>query len=376
MNIKLTMASGLAITVIFAAKAHAQAQVETPPERPLETPVSAFEIVGGAFYTQGFGALQSGVDMQRVITPGIATEAALGYRIDPRWSVSVGGAYQEFDAQRANRARGATVGAAVTFHVRPFHRLDPWAQLGTGYRWLWESNIAPTPDLLTHGFELAKLTVGVDYRATRDIAFAPVVGVDLTLPLWQSNGAISDPRVSTFVFVGTQVRFDLASKFIGGPPPPVAQTQLTQAVVCPPTREAKPVSPTISVDQEVLAACMMHLDNVDEAPKFDFDKSDLLPADVDVLKKVAECFAKGPLKNDSLELVGRADPRGSVDYNDALGMRRAASIATFFEQHGVDHARIQQGSRGKRDATGTDEATWAKDRRVDMSRIEIRLSRR
>jgi outer membrane protein OmpA-like peptidoglycan-associated protein len=376
MNTKLTTMSTI-VTLIFASKASAQ-QAEAP-EHPLETPASAFEIVGGAYYTQGFGSLQSGVDMQHVITPGLSTEVGVGYRINPRWALSLVGAYQEFDAQRANQARGATFGVAATFHATPYSRLDPWVQLGTGYRFLWESSIAPTPDLVTHGFELAKLTVGLDYRATRDIAFAPVIGVDLTLPLWQTQGAISDPRVSTFIFAGTQVRFDLASKFIGGPQP-VAQTQLTQAAICPPApppqAASKPVSPTLSVDEEVLSACKMNLDNVDTAPKFAFDKAELLPADLEVLQKVAECFATGPLKNDAVELVGRADPRGTVEYNDALGLRRAESVATFFEQHGVEHARIQRASRGKRDATGTDGATWARDRRVDMSRIEIRLSRR
>ena len=120
----------------------------------------------------------------------------------------------------------------------------------------------------------------------------------------------------------------------------------------------------------------MNLDNPDTAPKFDFDKSDLLPGDMDVLQKIAECFSTGPLKDDGVHLVGRADPRGGEAYNMALGMRRANSVATFLEQHGVAHSRIEATSRGKADATGTDEASWAKDRRVDIGRVEIRLSRR
>jgi peptidoglycan-associated lipoprotein len=120
------------------------------------------------------------------------------------------------------------------------------------------------------------------------------------------------------------------------------------------------------VSEDILRACEMNLDAIDKAPKFDFDKSDLLPADFDVLKQVAECFTTGPMKDARLRLVGRADPRGSVAYNDALGMRRATQAAAYLQQMGVDGSRIEQASRGKLDARGRDEASWAIDRRVDI----------
>ena len=380
MNSKLTMLFGVGAALALASDANAQA--ETSEAKPLETPTKALEIYGGAGYTQGFGSLQAGVDMKQVITPGIATDVGVGYRVDPHWAVGLTGQYAEFDAQRANSARGAIFGAAVAYHIRPFEKWDPWVQLGTGYRFLWENNVAPTPDLLTHGFELARLLVGLDSRVSRDIAMGPAVGVDITLPLWQAvNGgtstALNDPRVSTFVFAGLSARFDVGGRFVGGEKPPVVT--VTQAAVCPPAPApppAKPVSPSLAASDEVLEACKMNLDNVDTAPKFDFDKSVLLPADMDVLAKVAECFSTGPLKGDRMLLVGRADPRGTREYNDALGMRRADTVATYMEQHGIDGARIERTSRGKDDATGTDEATWATDRRVDMLRVEIRVSRR
>src|SRR6185312_11121842 len=111
-------------------------------------------------------------------------------------------------------------------------------------------------------------------------------------------------------------------------------------------------------------------DDAGKAPKFDFDKSDLLPADLAVLKKIAECFTTGPLEGKGLLLVGRADPRGTIEYNDRLGMRRADSVSGFLEQNGIEERRIERTSRGKRDATGHDEATWAVDRRVDVLQNE------
>jgi hypothetical protein len=70
---------------------------------------------------------------------------------------------------------------------------------------------------LTHGIELAKATVGYDFRVDSQVAFAPIVGVDATLFDWQySYGAhalttMSRAQVGTFVFAGLQARFDVGS---------------------------------------------------------------------------------------------------------------------------------------------------------------------
>jgi peptidoglycan-associated lipoprotein len=74
----------------------------------------------------------------------------------------------------------------------------------------------------------------------------------------------------------------------------------------------------------------------------------------------------GPLKGRSMRLVGHADPRGNEEYNMALGGRRADNVASAIASAGMDSARMATSSRGKMDATGTDEAGWAKDRRVDI----------
>jgi len=290
--------------------------------------------------------------------------------------------YQEYDAKRAASARGMTAGVGAAYHVLPFEKWDPWFQISTGYRVIWENPVegATTPSVTTHGPEVARLQIGVDQRVSRDLAFSPAVGVDLTVPLWQTvgaaSGAIADPRPSAYIYAGLGVRFDVTSKFVRRGAPPSAPPQVTQARIASPPPPAKPVSPALSMSDEVLSACKLAFDNADTAPKFDFDKSTLMPADLEALNKIAECLTTGPLKNDNVRLVGRADPRGSVAYNDALGFRRAESVAQFLVRRGVHDARIERASRGERDATGTDEASWARDRRVDVVRIEIRLERR
>ena len=385
MNRILTTAGIVAVALAATTQARAQNEVQPPPgekaygERLLEAPTKALEVVVGTGYTQGFGQLQQGVNMQDVATPGLGVDLQLGYRFDPRWAFLVAGQYQEFQAERADAARGLTGGLAIAYHFSPYTRVDPWLQFGTGYRLLWETHPDPTPNLMTHGFEPAKLSLGLDVRVSRDVAIAPVIGADLTVPLWQSVGnapstAIPDPRAAIYVFAGLQARFDATGTHARPVTQQVEQTTVTEAQVnAPPPEPIKPISPSISVSEEVLKECNIALDN---PPNFDFDKSDLLPQDMPTLQKIAECFSTGPLKNDGVSLIGRADPRGSVEYNQALGMRRANSVANFLEQHGVKAERIQRISRGKLDATGTDEAGWATDRRVDVSKVVITISRR
>jgi len=173
-------------------------------------PARALELSVATGYTQGFGSLQRGVGLPSVARAGIGAELGVGYRIDPHWGVSAIGQYQELRSERADAARGMTGTLAVQYHMAPSVRVDPWVELGTGYRVLWE----PLPDrdtLVNHGLQLARLRVGLDLR-DENIAIAPVIGADITTFLWQDAGtvdALSDPRVSTFVFAGIQGRLDV-----------------------------------------------------------------------------------------------------------------------------------------------------------------------
>jgi peptidoglycan-associated lipoprotein len=133
------------------------------------------------------------------------------------------------------------------------------------------------------------------------------------------------------------------------------------------TTSARAKRPTVHVSDDLLAACQIHLDNVTHAPKFDFDDAELLPEDRDVLEQVAKCVTTGPLKGRHLSLVGRADPRGEVEYNMVLGDYRAESVHDYLAKLGVAPAAMAKTSRGELDAEGTDEDGWRRDRRVDVS---------
>jgi len=99
---------------------------------------------------------------------------------------------------------------------------------------------------------------------------------------------------------------------------------------------------------------------------FDFDSAQVAQAARDVLTKLAQCFTTGPLKGRKMNLAGHADPRGDEEYNLVLGGRRADNVKKFLVSVALPDGQAATTSRGEMEATGTDEAGWAKDRRVDI----------
>lgn len=118
----------------------------------------------------------------------------------------------------------------------------------------------------------------------------------------------------------------------------------------------------VHIDDKIRKACGIP----DQDAYFAFDSANLRPSDQGVLDLVATCFVSGPLTGKGMRLVGHADPRGTPDYNRVLGLNRAQSVQGYFTKAGLDKAKVDTTTRGADDATGTDEATWAKDRRVDV----------
>jgi peptidoglycan-associated lipoprotein len=152
-------------------------------------------------------------------------------------------------------------------------------------------------------------------------------------------------------------------------PPPKAASDNVTVTSAPPSQPA----PSARSDQQLNLSADIRtqcgIDDSDRAPRFDFDSSQLAGNDRDILQQVARCFTTGPLKGRSLKLVGRADPRGETEYNMNLGEARATSARKYLTALGVGDSRMSETSRGALDATGHDEETWRKDRRVDVSLV-------
>lgn len=96
---------------------------------------------------------------------------------------------------------------------------------------------------------------------------------------------------------------------------------------------------------------------------FDFDKSDIRPADANILEENAKWLkANAKVK---LLIEGHCDERGTVEYNLALGERRAKSTRDYLVSLGIEPGRISMISYGKErplDSRSNEEA-WAKNRR-------------
>ena len=122
----------------------------------------------------------------------------------------------------------------------------------------------------------------------------------------------------------------------------------------------------VNVDDDIIKACNLKFENIEDAPKFDYDSEALTQGEKNVLEAIAKCLTTGPLKGKAVDLVGRADPRGETEYNMTLGAKRARSVHTFLGGLGVPGDKLRDTSRGELDAKGTDEDGWRKDRRVDV----------
>lgn len=106
-----------------------------------------------------------------------------------------------------------------------------------------------------------------------------------------------------------------------------------------------------------------------EAPLFAFNDSSLDERARRTLERDAACLLR--VSTDRYVLVGRGDPRGAPDYNMQLGERRARVVARYLESLGVSADRMQISS-AQDQGSGTDEASWRLDRRVDIERATSR----
>ena len=66
---------------------------------------------------------------------------------------------------------------------------------------------------------------------------------------------------------------------------------------------------------------------------------------------------------------GHCDERGTVEYNQALGQKRAETVQQYLTDAGIPANRFRVISYGKERPAdeGHDESAWAKNRRVEFS---------
>jgi peptidoglycan-associated lipoprotein len=97
---------------------------------------------------------------------------------------------------------------------------------------------------------------------------------------------------------------------------------------------------------------------------FAFDGFEIAPDEAIKLRQIGS-FLK--TSHNNIILAGFTDERGTPEYNRGLGERRAQSARNYLLSSGVSPNRIQTVSFGQEmpAAAGHDEASWAKNRRVE-----------
>lgn len=136
------------------------------------------------------------------------------------------------------------------------------------------------------------------------------------------------------------------------PTPPQAETP-----VPPPAPTSTPPSESITVPSGVRSE--------DFSPVFfDYDAYNLRTDAKAALDKNAKLLRDNA--SAAITIEGHCDDRGTVEYNQALGERRAQAARDYLAAAGIASSRMNVISYGKERpfATGQDEASWQQNRRA------------
>jgi peptidoglycan-associated lipoprotein len=141
------------------------------------------------------------------------------------------------------------------------------------------------------------------------------------------------------------------------PTAPAAGTAVAPAAATTPP-PAAPAAPTVSPLDDPNSPLAQR------TVYFDFDKSDIKPEFLDTLTAHAKYLVANP--SQKIRIEGYTDERGTVEYNVALGDRRAQAVRRFMLFQGVNADQITTVSYGEAHPSdpGHDETAWSKNRRA------------
>ncbi|MBV9949714.1 MAG: hypothetical protein JOZ69_22930, partial [Myxococcales bacterium] len=197
-NRKWTVAFAAAAGVVAVAGSAAAEEIRkdqpskgAPESRDLPAADRAVELTIGTGYAQGFGEIGAQqASFTDFAEAGGAVQIGAGYRLLSPLTLGVYGSGSVFarggSADASAKLYSATAGVQGDYHLRPAGSdWDPWVSLGTGWRGYWIGADQGTTSL--HGWEIARLQLGVDYRVDPAVAISPVIGADLTAFFTESS---------------------------------------------------------------------------------------------------------------------------------------------------------------------------------------------
>jgi peptidoglycan-associated lipoprotein len=147
-----------------------------------------------------------------------------------------------------------------------------------------------------------------------------------------------------------------------------AKKQAPAPATPPPAPEAAPTPPPTPVATPTPApAPTPQVTSADFQPAFfDFDSYTLREDARTALDRDAKLVRDNAAIN--LTIEGHCDERGTAEYNQALGEKRAQAARDYLVAAGINASRLQIVSYGKERpfATGHDEASWQQNRRANF----------
>lgn len=160
------------------------------------------------------------------------------------------------------------------------------------------------------------------------------------------------------VLLGLIAVFVISYMGCGEPPPPPPPPVVIDTTPPPDTTTPEPPPPpptTTTLKESQL-----------QTAYFDFDKFNLrgdaktaLDANFDLLTEFSDAIIK---------IEGHCDQRGTVEYNQSLGAKRAQSAMDYLIGRGIPANRLSTVTYGKERLadSGTGEAAWQKNRRCEF----------
>ncbi len=100
--------------------------------------------------------------------------------------------------------------------------------------------------------------------------------------------------------------------------------------------------------------------------RFPFDSSEIVGENREILKRNIEILKENPSLQ--VQVEGHCDERGGIQYNLALGERRAGAVKVELSRGGIAGSRITTISMGKEKpiAMGSGEDVWTQNRRANF----------
>lgn len=110
--------------------------------------------------------------------------------------------------------------------------------------------------------------------------------------------------------------------------------------------------------------------SIDLKVNFAFDSARLNNESLITLDVLGRALSSETLKGQAIEIVGHTDAKGTLEYNDALSQRRAATVVRYIVGNfALDPALISSKGMGERQLLDRDNSEAAINRRVEIRNV-------